>query len=250
VPSPSPVPPTGTSTATPLPPTATPGCADEQGSILQSELIDPDLPRSLPYRIYIPACVERSFGRLPTLYLLHGLSYTDSQWDDLGADEVAEQLIRLGVAQPFLIVMPWERLGLEYESTIVDYLVPFIEAEYGGSPDRALRAIGGISRGGGWALRIGMGHSDLFGAVGLHSPAVLVPDLFNLAGWIQAGPKPRLWIDIGDRDPLRFSVQDLTEQLDELNAEYQFTQFAGYHEPLYWSLHLEDYMRWYISNWN
>lgn len=215
-----------------------------------SELLDPDLPRSLPFRVYLPPCADQRRGQLPTLYLLHGLARSDSQWDELGADEVADRLIGLGLAEPFLMVMPWERLGLEYEPTIVDYLLPHIEREYGGSTDPWLRAIGGISRGAGWALRIGLAHADRFGAIGLHSPAVLVPDLYNLPGWLESGTAPALWIDIGDRDPLRFSTQDLLDQLDELGVEYRFSSFAGEHSAQYWTQHLEEYLRWYVANWN
>ncbi len=251
-PTPTPLPPSPTATTTPSPPTAipTPICAQDQGEVIITELEDPELPRSLPYRIYVPPCAERHRGELPTLYLLHGLSYTDSQWDELNADLVADLLIRLRVTEPFLIVMPWERLGLDYAPTIVDYLLPHIVAEYGGSPQRERRAIGGISRGGGWALRIGMDNPDQFGAVGLHSPAVVFADLVNLADWVESGPLPRLWIDIGDRDPLRFSALDLIERLDELDVRYEFHMFAGEHAPFYWLLHLEEYLRWYVSNWN
>lgn len=247
-PSPSSTP--ATPTATAIPPTPIPACLSEPGTVMETELVDPDLPRSLPYRIYIPACAEQSPGRLPTLYLFHGLSYSDSQWDDLGVDELADLLISLRVTQPFLIVMPWERLGLDYEPTIVQYLLPHIESEYAGASDPELRAVGGISRGAGWALRIGLGHAELFGAVGLHSPAVLAPDLFNLPGWVEGGPVPELWIDIGNRDPLRFALADLTALLDQLAIEYRFRSFAGEHSLGYWDLHLEEYLRWYVSHWN
>lgn len=252
VPTPSFVPPTSTATLTPPPPTATPTatCPQQHGEVLATELIDPELPRSLPYRIYQPPCADRYRGELPTLYLLHGLSYTDSQWVDLNAPVVADLLIRLRIAPPFLIVMPWERLGLDYEPTIVEYLLPHIVSEYGGSPERELRAIGGISRGGGWALRIGMAHPGLFGAVGLHSPAVLMPDLFNLPEWVESGSPQQVWVDIGNRDPLRSMTSELTELLDDLQVPYEFHQFTGEHASFYWLLHTEEYIRWYVSNWN
>lgn len=215
-----------------------------------TELIDPALPRSLPYRIYLPPCSERWRGQMPAIYLLHGLAYTDSQWDDLGIDEMADRLIRLGVAEPFLIVMPWERLGLDFEPTIIDHLLPHIESEYGASGDPAKRAIGGISRGAGWALRIGLAYADQFSAIGLHSPAFQGADLVNLPGWLEAGPAPALWIDIGERDPLRSSLMQLTEVLDALEVEYRFLMFTGEHAPGYWSQHLDEYLRWYVSNWN
>jgi enterochelin esterase-like enzyme len=219
------------------------------GRIVHSELVDPALPRTLPFRIYIPPCADELRGDLPSLYLLHGLTFTDAQWDELGADEIAERLIASEQAPPFLMVMPWERRGLEFEATIVDYLVPYVEERYGASGDRELRAIGGISRGGGFALRIGMQNADLFGTIGLHSPAVLMPDMFNIPIWADSGPVPRIWIDIGDRDSLRFTIVDLRELLDELEIDYEFTSYPGSHTSVYWSAHVEDYIDWYVSNW-
>ncbi|MFQ5922096.1 MAG: alpha/beta hydrolase [Anaerolineales bacterium] len=220
--------------------------------MIQTELVDTELPRSLPYRVYLPPCASEAQGQLPTLYLLHGLARTDAHWDELEADEVAQGLVVAKQAPPFLIVMPWERLGLEYEQTIVEYLIPHIESEYGASPDRALRSIGGISRGAGWALRIGLRRPELFQAIGLHSPAVLVPDMFMLPGWIEAIPMermPEIWIDVGDRDPLRLSLSDLTALFDEASVPYTLRSYPGEHIEAYWADHIEDYLRWYVSGW-
>jgi enterochelin esterase-like enzyme len=230
-----------------------PPCLGQPGQIVEAELEDPALPRSLPYRVYLPACYAAlPQARFPALYLLHGLAATDSQWDALGADEAAEALIAAGAAPPFLIVMPWERKGLEYESAIVDFLVPAIDATYHTRADREGRALGGISRGAGWALRIGIRHPDLFSALGLHSPAVIVPDLYYLPGWLQAvpaGQMPRLWIDIGDHDVLLASARELTAVLDDTQVPYAWHLFTGYHEPAYWSAHVEEYLRWYSAGW-
>ncbi len=220
--------------------------------MIQAELVDPELPRSLPYRVYLPPCAAEVHGQLPTLYLLHGLARTDAQWDELNADEIALALMLAEQAPAFLLVMPWERLGLEYEETIVEYLIPHIESKYGASPDRALRSIGGISRGAGWALRIGLQHPELFQAIGLHSPAVLVPDAFDIPSWIEAIPAesmPDLWIDIGDRDPLRTSLPVLTALFDEADVPYSLQSYPGEHTDSYWADHVEDYLRWYVSGW-
>jgi len=228
------------------------GCQETAGQMIQAELVDPELSRSLPYRVYLPPCAAEMQGQLPSLYLLHGLARTDSQWDELEADEIALNMMVAEQAPPFIMVMPWERLGLEYEETIVDYLIPHIESEYGASPDRALRSIGGISRGAGWALRIGMQHPELFQAIGLHSPAVLVPDEFLIPEWIEQIPvdnMPELWIDIGDRDPLRFSLPELTDLFDEADVPYVLQSYPGEHTESYWADHVEDYLHWYVSGW-
>ena len=54
--------------------------------MLVTELIDPALPRSLPFRIYLPPCYGQPEIRdYPVLYLLHGQTYRDDQWVNLGA---------------------------------------------------------------------------------------------------------------------------------------------------------------------
>jgi len=255
-PDPSPAPsPSPRPTAAPQP-SATlespPECVSRGGRVVQSELLDPALPRSLPYRAYIPPCAAERRGSLPSLFLLHGLARTDSEWDDLGADELAQAWIASGQVPPFLIVMPWERLGLDFELAIVEHLIPHVEQVYGASPDRSLRAIGGISRGGGWALRIGFKHPELFGAIGLHSPAVLVPDLFDLRGWIQPiapADLPSIWIDMGERDSQRFELVELTGLLDEQEVPYSLNRYPGEHVEAYWAAHLEEYLKWYVLGW-
>ncbi|MFQ5943871.1 MAG: alpha/beta hydrolase, partial [Anaerolineales bacterium] len=195
---------------------------------------------------------SKAEGQLPSLYLLHGVARTDAQWDDLNVDEEAARLVVANQSPPFLIVMPWERLGLDYEKTIVEYLIPHIEREFGASPDRAIRSIGGISRGAGWALRIGMQNPELFQAIGLHSPAVLVPDMFRLPDWIEAVPvevMPKIWIDIGDRDSLRFEIPEITGLFDEAEVAYVLRSFPGEHTEAYWEEHVKDYLRWYVAGW-
>lgn len=258
VPPPRPsLPPPSSQTPTLRPgPTSTPAgdaCLLRHGRVVVRELVDPDLPRSIPFRIYLPPCfVEHPSWSYPSLYLFHGATGDDSQWDEMGADEVAEGMISSGAAPPFLIVMPWERLGLDWQDAILNHLVPHVETVYRASPDRGLRAFGGLSRGAGWAFRMGFGHPGSVGAVGLHSPAVLPPDLYLVPIWVQdLSPEelPRLWIDIGDHDSLRPSALDLTALLDSLQVEYTWNLFPGDHLWEYWESHLEEYLRWYSQGW-
>jgi len=234
-------------------PTTPPACLSQPGQIIVTELLDAALPRSLPYRIYLPPCYGRAGAAgYPTLYLLHGLERTDSQWDDLRADEVAGEMITGGDAPPFLLVMPWERKGLDFEAAVVDYLIPAVEREYSARPERSARAIAGISRGAGWALRIALNHPQVFAAAGLHSPAVLPPDLFTLPGLLESlapSDLPALWIDIGDRDPLRASAEQLTALLDEAAVTYTWRLYPGRHTEAYWAAHMQVYLRWQVARW-
>lgn len=241
------------------PPTAIPtatrrACLSQPGQILVEEVFDEEMARSLPYRVYLPPCFERSAGKAyPVLILLHGLQSTDSQWDDLGVDEAADALIREGVLAPFVIVMPWERKGLDFEAAIVEKLLPHIRSEYAGEGDRVTTSIGGLSRGAGWALRIGLGHPEIFGSIGLHSPAVLPPDMYYLGDWIeaarQASVMPRLWVDSAERDTSRAGAEELAALLDGLGVGYAWSSAPGEHAVAYWSSRVGDYLRWYAEPW-
>jgi enterochelin esterase-like enzyme len=221
---------------------------------LVEEITAEGMSRSLPYRVYLPPCYEAQEARdYPVLILIHGLQSTDSQWDDLGVNEAADTLIRNGDIAPMVIVMPWERKGLDFETSIVDVLLPHIRATYSGDGDRVTTAIGGLSRGAGWALRIGLKHPEVFGSIGLHSPAVLPPDMYYVADWVEAAQPtsdtPRLWIDIAERDTSRAGAQELAALLDELGLTYAWSSAPGEHSPAYWSSRLTDYLRWYGEPW-
>lgn len=224
-------------------------CADKSGQIIMDTLEDSRLSRPMPYRIYLPPCYDHGIENgYPTIYLLHGLQRTDSQWDDLGVDEIAVELFSKRQLSQFLIVMPWERTGLELESAVVEVLLPHIEQTYNASPIREARAIGGISRGAGWALRIGLKHPELFRAIGLHSPAILSPDLFKIPEWVKlipTGYQPLIWIDIGAKDTLLSPTLELKALLDELQVPYEWSLGTGYHEESYWLSHMPQYLLWY-----
>ena len=69
--------------------------------------------------------------------------------------------------------------------------------------DREHRSLGGLSRGGGWTVQLGLEHPELFGALGLHSPAIFKDNAPFVEKIIQSIPqetRPKLWLDIGDCD--------------------------------------------------
>jgi enterochelin esterase-like enzyme len=226
----------------------------QPGQVIVEEVTAEGMSRSLPYRVYLPPCYEPDAGdNYPVLILIHGLQASDGQWDELGVDEAADAAIRAGALAPMVIVMPWERKGLDFESAIVEVLLPHVRTTYAGKGDRLSTAIGGLSRGAGWALRIGLKHSDVFGSIGLHSPAVLPPDMYYLADWIeaarQASQLPRLWIDIAERDTSRLDAQDLAALLDDLGLTYAWSSAPGEHSSAYWSSRVADYLSWYGEPW-
>jgi enterochelin esterase-like enzyme len=231
--------------------TPTPSCMQLGGRIEVGQAED-TTGKLLTYRVYTPPCFNVGSTPIPILILFHGLTSTDSQWGELGVGTQADELIRSSQVPPFLILMPREDTGLDLESAVMDTLLPLVEGTYDVGGDRSRRAIGGLSRGAGWALRIGLKHPDQFGSIGMDSPAVLSPDLFYLPSWTQAIPPsqmPRIAIDIGRDDTLLPATRELTSLLDDLNVKYDWHLNPGEHTPSYWVDHMADYLRWYAAGW-
>jgi enterochelin esterase-like enzyme len=247
--------PVSTPTVAPLPSaTSTPaGCTETEGQVTSHEIALPDDPRPLAYQLYFPPCFDpRSAVRYPSLYLLHGLAQSEAAWIQLGVAAAADELILDGEAPPFVIVLPGERTGYDMLPTITETLLPDLESSLPIGGTLELRAIGGISRGAGWALRIGAQRPDLFGAIGMHSPAVLSPDLYVLPDWVRAvkgAALPRLWLDIGYDDTLLPKALDLRQALDQVRWPYTWTIERGEHSSSYWSPRLRTYLRWYAEGW-
>ena len=244
----SPVP---TSTSTPL------ACLTNPGRVEESSLDSTTPPQE--FRIYLPPCYdEKPEQRYPVLYLLHGQTYTDDQWIRIGASEVANKLILSGETIPFVIVFPDDRYwnlppGAGFGQRLVEELIPYIDATYRTLPDRNHRAIGGLSRGAGWALRLGLTHWKLFSTLGLHSLAVLQKDASEIPGWLAEIPplsRPRLFMDIGDNDQELEMAQRVEAQFADFGLSHEWHLYNGAHTEEYWSAHVEEYLRWYMEGWN
>jgi len=244
---PSPVP---TSTSTPL------ACLTNPGRIEEGRL-DSTKPAQ-EFRIYLPPCYdEKTDQRYPVLYLLHGQTYTDDQWIRLGAVEVANELILSGESVPFIIVFPDDRYwnlppGPGFGQRLEEALIPYIDSTYRTLPDRNQRAIGGMSRGAGWALHLGLTRWDLFGTIGLHSLAVLQKDASEIRDWLRDIPplsRPRVFMDIGDNDQEYEMAQQVEAQFNAFHLTHEWHLYSGSHTEEYWSAHVEEYIRWYAEGW-
>jgi enterochelin esterase-like enzyme len=221
-------------------------------------LRDLHLPLPMEYRVYLPPCYDQfASERYPVLYLIHGMNYNDDQWDRLGADDIADKLIRQKEIAPFLIVMPRDRSWSQpnqdgFGQAVIDTLIPYIDTVYRTMPDRAHRALGGLSRGASWTVHLGLTHWELFSALGLHSLPVFWADTPHVRQWLDAIPRdslPRIFMDTGDKDYLIRSTRWFEDVLTQKNIPHEWYLFQGYHEEAYWSAHVEQYIRWYAQDW-
>jgi enterochelin esterase-like enzyme len=240
---------------------APPSACLKRGGRIETGQLETDLLRlPLEFRVYLPPCYDQQLEQhFPVLYLIHGQSYTDDQWDRLGADETADALIAAGQAPPFLIVMPRDRVWSQptedpFGQAMLEVLLPWIDAHYRIRPEREYRAVGGLSRGAGWAIHLGLSAWESFGAIGAHSLPVFWTDLPHIKKWLDSIPReslPRIYLDAGDKERLQImrSARWFEELLTEKDIPHEWHLYSGYHEEAYWQAHLEEYLLWYTQAW-
>ena len=216
----------------------------------------------LSYRVYLPPCYGLSERTYPVLYMLPGNVFTDSIWDDLGLDEAAEVGMKGGALPPFMIVMVSGGYLADntsggpgsYEAMFMEEFIPHIEQSYCAWAEGDGRALGGMSRGGYWALEIAFRHPDQFASVGGHSAALL-----DAYGGVEVNPEQtglendlgdlRVYLDIGESDWVINNVQRLHERMDEAGIAHEWILNEGRHEEAYWGAHVADYLSFYAAPW-
>ena len=129
--------------------------------------------------IYTPPGYKGSKNKYPILYLLHGYGGDEDEWVNFGrATQIIDNLIVQGKAEPMIVVMPnghidmaaapgESSLGFIKPKHSTDYpvsdgtfetnfkeVMDFVENNYRDIPDKAHRAIAGLSMGGFQAIHI------------------------------------------------------------------------------------------------
>jgi enterochelin esterase-like enzyme len=245
-----------------LSPTVTPlGCWNQAGKIEKSQLSSTLLRLPLEFRVYLPPCYDKQPDRrYPVLYLIHGSSFNDDQWERLGVGVTSDALIAAGIISPYIVVMPRDREWTQptvdkFGEALIQSLIPWIDGNYRTLSDRSHRAIGGLSRGGAWAVHLGLSHWELFGTIGAHSLAVFDTDApYYINQWLEALPRdalPRIYLDIGDHDReiIFKSAVWFESRLTESGIPHEWHLNIGSHDEAYWKSHVEDYIRWYTQDW-
>jgi len=231
-------------------------CSEASGVIETYEI--PWKDELLTGRIYLPPCYGSDLDQeYPTLYMLHGATETDQQWDDLGLDEWADTLISGREIFPLIIIMPREITWIilpenPFGDHLVTAIIPWIDSHYQTLEDRDFRAIGGMSRGGNWAVRLGLLHWGLFGSIGAHSTPLFLGDLNRVPGWVEiipASQTPRILMDIGQDDSNLSDAEALHQSLLDQEIPHEWRMYPGLHDEHYWKSHLEEYLKWYSAGW-
>ena len=128
------------------------------------------------YNVYLPDGYDAT-RQYPVVYLLHGLYGDYSNWVKVGRmKDVADELIASGEACPMVIVMPnagdndvhgyqngyFNVQDWPYEDFFFQEFLPLVEQQYHCGGAKGLRAIMGLSMGGGGSIVYAQRHPDLF----------------------------------------------------------------------------------------
>ncbi len=197
--------------------------------------------------VYTPAGYGKTDKRYPVLYLQHGWGEDETAWSNQGhANLIMDNLIAEGKIDPFIIVMTYGMTNdikfggikkfdaKEFETVLVDELVPFIDANFNTIADRDHRAMAGLSMGGMETKLITLRRPEVFGYYGLMSGGTYSPDELKGSGvkkvFVSCGAKE-------NPDGVNASVKALKE------AGYDATSYVSpgtAHEFLTWRRSLKE----------
>ena len=229
-------------------------CTNKMGEMVGGLVASTVYKTPIPVSVYLPPCYEVMKAPLPVVYLLHGANADETQWPDLRVQISANTVIS-ETGQPFIVVMPGGsyRNNLNYASFVLKDLLPAIEKRFNARATRCGRAIGGLSMGGYWALKIAFQHPDLFSSVGGHSPVVSnigADDPLDLVQTAKGLDRLSVILDVGKSDWLKYGTIQLGGALKSRSIPVTLTLNPGGHSRPYWRAHSEEYLRFYAAGFD
>ena len=208
--------------------------------------------------IYTPPNYERTNGRLPVLYLLHGADGDETVWTQFGrANLILDNLIAekkvapMVVVMPFAYAYPWhagvasDKQRADFEKDLTEDLIPFVQANYRVSTDREHRALAGLSMGGGLTLAIGPRHLDLFSRLAVFSSGAGQNPEQSLAAIGKnakaINDKVRLfWIGVGTEDGAMAGAKRASDYLNSVGVKHIYKTTPGAHTWIVWRKYLNE----------
>ncbi len=229
------------------------------------------LNQSRRLHIYTPPGYEAGQQKYPVMYLLHGANESDDSWSTVGrAGFILDNLIAEGRCVPMIVVMPnghvdqtppslvrqapgapppLRRELVDFPNEFAADILPYIESHYRTIPDRAHRAIAGLSMGGSQTLSIAFNHLEKFSAIGVFSSGILGE---SQAEWekehlaalddskLKKGLKT-IWFSTGSADFLLANSKATVEMLNRHGFSANFRESGGAHTWANWRNYLLEF---------
>jgi putative tributyrin esterase len=221
-------------------------------------------------------------GKIPTLYLLHGMSDDHTIWQR--RTSIERYVSEMGIA----VVMPTTHLGWYTDTAYGSRYWTFISRElpeicrsffHNLSDNREETFAAGLSMGGYGALKLGLGASETFGAVASLSGAADIGDvdlhaelaglqfwrsifgdperirgsendLFALAEKLKSSGRklPKIYMWCGTEDFLYRQNVRMKNHLDKLGFDLTFEESPGDHQWKYWDEKIQTVLNWLPLN--
>lgn len=240
----------------------------------QGTFVSASLKRSMPYYIYLPpSYLSHPEARYPVIYMLHGMSGTNTEWLGYGLVGRAHDMMAAGQISEFIIVLPQGDQGYWVDhpnggplwgTYVARDLVSEVDNSYRTMADRGHRAIGGLSMGGSGALELAILYPNVFGTAGADSPSLhtynTAPPFYGSQDYFNAHDPMylykahpeiartlKLYIDVGQQDAWMPAANSFQAVLQAGGVAYEWHLFPGGHEGTYWSTHVPDYLLFYSS---
>ncbi len=201
-----------------------PASATASVSIVSDSFAIPQLDRTRRVWLYLPPGYATSARHYPVLYMHDGQNVFDARTSfagEWGVDETLDSLHALGGGATDAIVVavdnggqkrfdeysPWlnQKYGGGQGDAYVDFLAqtlkPYVDAHYRTLADRVHTGVAGSSMGGLISLYAALKYPDLFGRVGVFSPAFWVaPEIYAIARRTHPHPGTRIYIVTGGQE--------------------------------------------------
>jgi enterochelin esterase-like enzyme len=231
------------------------------GTVSQVWYYSTTLGRHRRMTVYTPPGYNAGKDKLPVFYLLHGAGGSDGAWVSVGnANFILDNLIAAKKAKPMIVVMPDGHIGSTFDVAtmgrdqyVPDFLndvVPYVEKNYRVLPNRANRAIAGLSMGGAQTLNIALPHLDMFSAIGVFSSGLFAgPEDPMVKANAAALSNPALkkglkvfWTAIGKNDSLAAPGNAaMLKVLGEHGFKVDSHTTEGAHDWVNWQKYLNEF---------
>ncbi|MGK3967646.1 alpha/beta hydrolase [Sorangium sp. So ce118] len=189
--------------------------------------------------------------KYPVVYLHHGIGGNEVSWIGQGsnegnADNIMDYLYSKQMAKPMIVVMPSGKMDgaddfarfANFGDVLLHDLIPWVERTYSAATDADLRAISGLSMGGGQTFNFGFPNTDVFHYIGPYSaapntqpPNRTITDVAAVKNNVKL-----IFISCGSTDGLIGNSQNYHDFLDENDIDhiYQIEPNEG-HTKTVWN---------------
>jgi len=223
--------------------------------------------------VYTPGNYEGGYDTYPVLYLLHGGGGDEDAWSTLGrACQILDNLIAQRKARAMIVVMtngnpgdaaapneapPRKQVSGageflmasgQFEKSLVDDVIPFVEEHYRTKEGKANRAVSGLSMGGMQTMNLAFDYGMVFDYYGVMSMGLTngpgerewFPNVDARLNSLRTSGYKLYWIGCGKDDFLYDAAQSLVGKLDGAGMEYTYRESTGGHTWSNWRIYLSE----------